>query len=100
MNKKALFCIRVRDSDPLGRRCGAVARAARACRRCDWGTLQYSPTAQICAGTLQIMSQGFFLMLITVFRSDYMAYDAKINYINDVKRENYGVCRKHTTDIP
>ena len=28
-----LSCIRVRDSDPLGRRCGAVARAARACHR-------------------------------------------------------------------
>lgn len=29
-----------------------------------------------------------------------MVLDAKINYINDVKREKYGVRRKHTTDIP
>ena len=54
MNKKALFCIRVRDSDPLGTRLaerGLVARAARACRRCARVALQYSPTHTIVWGT-------------------------------------------------
>ena len=59
MNKKALFCIRIRDSelakrDPLGTRLaerGLVARAARACRRCTRVALQYSPTHTIVWGT-------------------------------------------------
>ena len=49
--KLFFYSIRVRNSAPLGRRCGAVARATRACRRCARGALQYSPTAHICAGT-------------------------------------------------
>ncbi|SHL28803.1 hypothetical protein SAMN05720470_106183 [Fibrobacter sp. UWOV1] len=37
---------------------------------------------------------------LDLLESLHMALDAKINYINDVKREKYGVRRKHTTDIP
>ena len=55
---------RVRDSDPLGRRCGAVARAARACRRCARGALLYSPTAHICAGTPILFPLGTVITVL------------------------------------
>ena len=102
-SKEKLFyySISVRNSDPLGRRCGAVARAARACRRCARGALQYSPTALLCGNAhfLRFANHLFSNLWISHINTGVFRRQATPNLRFRTEKRIFSTIRHHGTPM-